>query len=348
MDHAASYVDLGGVVDEGRVLHFGAPEAEAAAALDGSGALVVPMPAVTPLRFEGGDRASFLHGQLTAAVQGAPVGSALSALQLNARGQVVGEGALCVRDADVFLAIDDGRGPAVRASLEQHIVFDDVTVEDLSGTLAALTVQGAASEAVVERVLGAVPATGRFVQTAVGGADVLVLRRRRSTAGGFDVHLLARQLPRLLEALRDGGALLAGERAASLARVAAGIASVARDGGAGALPQELGLEAAVASGKGCYLGQEIMARIEARGSVRRHLVRMRLDGAPETLERLADEPERELRVDGREVGRLGSVVRRPDGAWLGLGVVRRDLEPNAMLEVAGARAVLDPAEAQRV
>ncbi len=346
MDVTASYARFGGVVRQGRILHFGAPGPEARAALDGTGALLAPMPAVTPLRVEGADRAAFLHGQLTAAVQGIPAGSAGRTLQLNVRGQVVGEGTLCVRDADVFLAVDDGRGPDVRASLEQHIVFDDVTVEDLSGTLTALTLQGGRSAAVLETVLGAVPEAGRFVQAPFLDAAVLAAPCRRSVAGGFDLHVLARQLPELVSALRDGGATLVGEEAAILARVAGGIASAAHDGGSGALPQELGLEAAVATGKGCYLGQEIMARIEARGSVRRHIVRLRLHGEAEALARLEASEERALRLDGREVGRLSSLVRGPNGAWRGLGMVRRDLEPGAALDAGGAQAVPEPLASQ--
>ncbi len=341
VDSIAAWLQLGAVLEDGEPAHFGAPQAEARAAAAGEDALIVPLQGCAPLRVTGADRAAFLHGQLSNAVQGLAAGVANHTLQLNARGQVVGEGTLCVRGDDLFLAVDDGRGPDVRASLEAHIVFDDVTLTDLSGTLAALTVQGGRAEVVAGRVLGALPPEGRFVEVELGGARALAVRRRRSAAGGVDVHVLAGQLPGVVAALAEAGGALTGWRAAALARVVAGVPSAALDGGPAALPQELGLEGAVSSRKGCYLGQEIMARIEARGAVRRRLARVRLGAGGAELLRPEAGGDRSLRLEGRVVGRLGTVARDPDGGLVGLAVVRRDVPVGARMEVHGSAAVLE-------
>ncbi len=342
MNADALLTDLGAVLEGGDAVHFGDPQEEAAVAARGDGALMVPLSGLTPLRFTGADRASFLHGQLSNRVEGLAAGACNRTLQLDARGQVVGEGMLFARERDLFLAVDDRRGPRVRASLERHVVFDDVTVEDLSTTLAGLTLQGDAAEAVLTRALGAPPAAGTFARYPLGEAEVLAAARRRSRAGGFDLHLLARQLPEVVGALREAGARLAGVRALTLARVLAGVPSVAQEGASGALPQELGLEAALSRDKGCYLGQEIMARIDARGNVRKGLARLRLEGDPEALTSLAAGDARDLRAGDRQVGRLGTVVRGPDGGWRALAVVRRDLQPDVALAIGDVRAWLDP------
>ncbi|HKI56860.1 MAG TPA: hypothetical protein VKB31_06865 [Trueperaceae bacterium] len=336
-----------------RVVHLGDPEAEARRAQAGEGTALVPLLGAAPLRLTGPDRASFLHGQLSNAVQGLPAGACNHTLQLNARGQVVGEAVLCVRRDDLFLSVDDGCGPQVLASLEAHIVFDEVRVEDLSGTLAALTVQGPGAAEAVRRAFGELPHEGRFAQCAFGSAGegaagVLLVRRRRSAAGGVDVHLLARQLPEAVEALMAAGARPAGEAALDLMRVVAALPSAAREGAGGALPQELDLASAVSFRKGCYLGQEIMARIEARGAVRKGPARLRLTaaaageaggaGAAAALEGLA------LRQGGREVGRLGTVAALPQGGLAALAVLRRELPAGGGLVVADGEAEVARAE----
>lgn len=328
-------------MEDGEPAHFGAPRVEASAAAAGEAALIVPLPGCAPLRVTGADRAAFLHGQLSNAVEGLAPGAANHTLQLNARGQVVGEGTLGVRADDLFLAVDDGRGPDVHASLEAHIVFDDVTLSDLTGTLAALTVQGERAEAVAGGVFGGLPPEGRFAEVEVGDARTLVVRRRRSSAGGVDVHVLARQLPQVVAALLEAGGSLAGRWAAALARVVGGVPSAALDGGPAALPQELGLEGAVSWRKGCYLGQEIMARLEARGAVRRHLARVRLGADGGALLRPGAGGDRSLRLEGRVVGRLGTLAREPSGGLVGLAVVRRDVWLGARLEIEGCPAVLE-------
>jgi len=342
MDVDVLLTDLGAVLEGGEAVHFGAPQEEAAVAARGDGALLVPLSGLTPLRFTGADRASFLHGQLSNRVEGLAAGACNRTLQLDARGQVVGEGMLFARERDLFLAVDDRRGPQVRASLERHVVFDDVVIEDLSATNVALTLQGAGAEAAIARALGVPPAADRFARYPVGDAEVLVAARRRSRSGGFDLHLLARQLPEVVGALREAGARLAGVRALTLARVLAGVPSVAHEGASGALPQELGLEAALSLDKGCYLGQEIMARIDARGNVRKGLARVRLEGDAEALVALPAGDARALLSGDRKVGQLGTVVREPHGGWRGLAVVRRDLPPDVALTIGDARAWLDP------
>ncbi len=341
----------GGVSVGGEGLeHFGDPHAEAARAFAGRGAQLVPLLTTTPLRVTGADRVAFLHGQLSNVVAGLAAGACAQALQLDARGRVVGDADLCVRRDDLFVAVHDARGAAVQASLEQHVVFDDVQVSDLGEALTAVTVQGAAATEVVARAFGVVPGAGGFVQVPFGAAagdgatdasaeppSVLLLGRRRSAAGGVDVHVLVRQLAELARALLEAGADLAGERALTIMRVLAGVPSVAREAPDGALPQELGLTSAVSFAKGCYLGQEIMARIEARGAVKKGLARLRLERAanPDDEGGAAALEGRELRLGGREIGRVGSVVALPDGALAGLAVLRTGLPVGADLEVVG-------------
>jgi len=111
-------------------------------------------------------------------------------------------------------------------------------------------------------------------------------------------------------------------------RVEAGIPRFGQDFGPDNFPQETGDESAVSYTKGCYLGQEVVARIHYRGGVQKALRRLELDGDPK--------PGSTLLFEDREVGKATSIVRTLEGRTIGLGIIhKRAAEPGTRLEVAG-------------
>ncbi|MBS3934251.1 MAG: folate-binding protein YgfZ [Truepera sp.] len=298
------------------------------------GAVCVPLTTLTPLRLTGADRLDFLHGQVSGEVKGLQVGQMSHALLLNVKGHALALLRVYRRQDDLFAAVEDGGGALVKAELQAHIVFDQVTIEDLSDTLRAFTLQGRGVREVLKRALGSnLPADGHFVEVPFADAKVLLAPVRRSSATGVDLHVLSRDAEALQTALLMAGAQLAGDDWLTLTRITAGLPSAAGEGGEGVLPQECGLAYAVSYRKGCYLGQEIMARLEARGNVRRRLLGVKLNGQPD---------DKALRHQGKEVGRLGSFARHPELGWIGLAVVRLELSPGAELTAGGTQATLAP------
>lgn len=317
------------------VAHFGDPEGEARDLLE-SGAALVPLRAHGALRLVGGDRIDFLNGLVSHDVRGLATSEARLALLLDHRGRPRAGITVVRRVDDLYLAVDDGAAAVVREVLEAHVIFDDVRVQDLGRRIVAMTLVGASALAHLADVLSLTepPSSGdgRVSQHPWRGADVLLHARPRGLPASVDVHLLSEHLPALLEALRPCGMRLVGERALAAVRVDRGLAAAAFEG-AEALPQEAGLEGRVSYRKGCYLGQEIMARIEARGSLRRALARLRLDAEP------GRHDEREVRDgSGRVVGQVGTVARSATGAWRALAVLRRDVDEGAALETLGVAA----------
>ncbi len=134
----------------------------------------------------------------------------------------------------------------------------------------------------------------------------------------------------LVAVLLAAGAVEVGVEQLDAARVVAGVPSAGGEGGDGVLPQEAGLTSLISYRKGCYLGQEIMARIEARGTMRRGLRRLSLAQQPDG--------DRDIKADGRLVGKLGTAVRDEAGTWTALAVLRLDLTADTVLEVAGTTA----------
>ncbi len=322
---------MGAQLSGGRIVHFGNPAAEVAV-LEHAG--VVPLLGTGALRLTGADRLEFLHGQVSNEVKRLQPGESRAALMLNIRGHALALLRLYRRDDDLFVAAEGGSVGRLEAGLRAHIIFDQVEIQNLEGKLVALTLQGTAAAETLQKVFDTeLPAVDTFIQVPFASAKVLVSPVARSRAGGFDLHVLTRDAEAFVEVVRGAGAGLAGEAALEAHRIAAGIAEAEFEGGEGVMPQEAGLIYALSYRKGCYLGQEIMARIEARGKVRRRLVSLNLAKVPEP-------GERDLRQGGKTVGRLGSVAEHPQLGVIALGSVRTEVEAGEEVAVGSVSGVV--------
>src|SRR5262249_22734173 len=174
------------------------------------------------------------------------------------------------------------------------------------------------------------------------GTNVFVRKHSRLGVSGYDILVPPSQAVALWRALTDAGAKSAGSKAYHSLRVEAGIPEFGVDIDETNLPQEVGrVDQTVSFTKGCYIGQETIARIRTYGHVNRSLVGLRLEG--EGME----SPGVKLFREGKEVGHITSCVYSPRSASaIALGYVRRgNQEPETVLEVAepgGRKAVVAP------
>lgn len=295
------------------------------------GALLVVLRDHGRLLLSGADRLDFLHGQISNDVRGLAEGGMNRSLLLNHRGQALAEMQVLRGHDDIDLVVEGGAVEVVEDSLRRHIIFDQVELAS-QDSHTTLTLQGDEAKQLLAALVGAEPPEyGRHERVEIGGAAVIVSPVSRTGRLGYDLYLEEGAVEAVSEAVADGGAEIGSRSALEVARVSAGIPTVAGEAGAGVLPQEAGLEPLVSYRKGCYLGQEIMARIEARGKLRRELGGLILEGEP-----AADD--REIRLEGKLVGRLGTVVRHPRLGLLALAVLRSDLPEGGPVEVAGVVA----------
>ncbi|MCA9838360.1 MAG: folate-binding protein YgfZ [Trueperaceae bacterium] len=294
---------------------------------------VFPLESLFPLRVTGSDRLEFLHGQISNTVKGLKVGDFNQALMLNHKGHALAQMTVFRRQDDLFLTVEDGSGELVLQQLQRHIIFDQVKLEPMNDKISSFSLQGEKASSTLLELWGEVPVGSQFLHYPFVEAKVLVHPAKRSVEGGFDLHVLAKDAAALYRLLQEQSAEPVSQEAAETARVMAGVPRAATEGGEGVLPQEAGLEFALSYNKGCYLGQEIMARIEARGNLRRSLVGLRLSEPPQSDE---------IALDGKRIGKLGQVVNHPDQGYLALAVLRNDLEPGVALSVGEARAELIP------
>lgn len=248
------------------------------------------------LRVTGDDAANFLQGQFTNDLRVLPAAGAVYGLWLTLKGKVLADSFVLRGEApnEFWIGSYFSSSALIRERLESHVIADDVAIEDETGAWEGVSVfeTGAAGEG-----RGVVAGGFRF-------------RGRRERAENVEwVYRVGAQEP-------TGRAL--GAEEVERRRIAAGVPAIPVDVGPGDLPNEAGLEAeAISYTKGCYLGQEVMARLKSMGQVRRRLVRVAGGGEPPSVRPAA------VFVGTRQAGEVRSAVADGTGGWMGLAMLSR-------------------------
>jgi folate-binding protein YgfZ len=290
------------------------------------------------LELRGADRRRFLHGLVSCDVKGLAAGASAYGFVTSVQGRILAEAVVLAREQSLLIELPAGCGAAIGQHLGKYVIADDVTVE-ARPDLQAVTLFG--SEAELE--LGASElAPGAWTVAPATLFEIPVLADRRPVWGMAALTLwvapgeAAAFFQRLLEAGRCVGLQPVGLSALEARRVELGVPRFGRDFGPDHFPQETGLDAqAVSYTKGCYLGQEVIARIHYRGQVNRVPRGLRLPPGADPAA-LADGTE--VRLEGRPLGALSSALRSPAlAAPIALAILhRRGAEPGTRVEVEGA------------
>jgi aminomethyltransferase len=219
----------------------------------------------------GEDRARLLHAITTNHVEQLRPGQGCYAFFLDAQGHILGDVYLFVFDEYLFVDTEPETAGKLFRQIERHIIADDVTIEDMTAAVATVAVEGPKAAELLAS-LGA-PAPAEPCAHAAWGAATVA---RVSAVGGdgFFVFLPAEAKNGLIERLAAHGAAAASADEARAVRLENGRPRYGEDIDETNLPQETQLLHAVHFNKGCYLGQEIVERIRARGHVNRLLERV--------------------------------------------------------------------------
>jgi folate-binding protein YgfZ len=319
VSHGAVHAD-----DRGLALprRFGDPEAEYRALTQG--AAVIDLGYRTLVRAVGSDRATFLQGMLTNDVARLGPGAGCPALLLTIQGRVTADVRVAALPAELLLEVDVRARADFVTALESLLVADDVELV-ATEAMAVIGLDGPAAAGVVD-----LADLGPFahVETVITGVPVRAVRASEVRGAGFVLHVPAARAPAVWDALLAAGARPCGMEALEGRRVEVGVPRIGLDMGAKTLALEVPVEDAISTTKGCYLGQEVVARGTARGHVNRRLVPLLLGGpAPPSGAPLV--------CDGKEVGLLTTVARAfGAGTLAAMGFVRREhWEPGTELAV---------------
>jgi len=296
---------------------FGADPAAEYAALR-EGAALVDLGFRTVVRATGADRVTFLHGMLSNDVASLGPGAGCPALLLTIQGRVTADLRVAALGDALLLDVDVRARAALVEALEKLIIADDVELREPGEPLALIGVEG----------------PGAHAALTLAGVPVRAQRASELRGPGFVLHVPAAGAAAVWDALAAAGARPCGMEALESRRVEVGVPRIGVDMDGATLALEVPVEDAISATKGCYLGQEVVARGTARGHVNRRLVGLRLEG-PEPP------PGAPLVRDGKEAGRLTSVARAfGAGGLAALGFVRRECwEPGTELRVRHGHAV---------
>jgi tRNA-modifying protein YgfZ len=264
------------------------------------------------LALTGGEAKAFLAGQVTNDIESLASGRGCYAALLTHKGKMLAD--LRVLDLGHELWLDTERVAlqALFDGLRRGLLGFDAELHKRTLQQGLLSILGPHAREVLS-VPDLDAEEHSNAAATVAGVDVTVV----ATDVGVDVICAAEETERLSSALVESGAAPVGEAAAECLRVEAGRPRYGIDLDDSTIPQEAGLnERAVSFTKGCYVGQETVARLYYRGKPNRRLLGLRLSAPATTGEA--------LRHGEREVGRLGSTTVSPDHGPIGLALVRRE------------------------
>ena len=268
------------------------------------------------LRLTGRDRVRLLNALVTNDVESLEPGQGCHSALTTIKGKLVAELFVLRREEELFVLVSQGDTAVVAATIEKHIIADDVKLEDVSGDYGVFAVEGPIARGIVWRLF---PTTSlpealmQFIDADYLGRSVAVINN--SVTGESGLHLVVpaagvrRVREHIVQSGRGDDMAVAGRAAWDTRRVEAGLPWWGADVTPGEnFPKECRLDGLVSYEKGCYLGQETLARMRHRGHPNRLLVGLTTDAG--------DPPGAgsELYAQGdadKAVGRVTSVVYSP-------------------------------------
>jgi folate-binding protein YgfZ len=286
----------------------------------------------------GEDRLGWLHSICSQHLTALADGDSTEALVLSPHGHVEQHWQVTELDGTVWLDTEPGAAPDVLAYLRKMQFLKRVEPADVSADWSVLSLLGPATPTVLALAGLPVPdAAGRAVALPDGG-----FVRRMSWPGpdAADLVVPRDRAESVLEALVAAGADRTGLWAFEALRVEGRWPRLGFETDHRTIPHEVGwIGSAVHLDKGCYRGQETVARVQNLGRPPRRLVLVHFGGESDTLP-AAGSP---VEVDGRTVGFLGTAVHHHELGPIGLAVVKRGLPTDAMLRIDGQTAAQDTA-----
>jgi len=268
----------------------------------------------------GPDGAEYLQGQVTNDVESVEVGEGQYAALLDRKGHMQADlRVLRVGAEAILLDTEPAAMDAALRHLTMYSIGRDVQVVDATAERGSISLIGPRA---VE--IAGTPPLPEFANeaTTIAGVDVVAV----GTRDGVDLLYPAAERERVVAALSEAGAVEVSPEAAEILRVESGVPRFGAEMDTATMPAEAGIvEDAVSFTKGCYIGQETVARLHYKGKPNRHLRGLRLSGAAA--------PGAALRLGEKEVGTLGGAVVSPVLGPIGLAIVRREAEPGVELAV---------------
>ena len=276
------------------------------------------------LKASGADALDLLNRLSTNEVVNLPPGRGAPTVLTTDRGRILDLLGVVNTGAYTLLLTSPGGQQRVMDWLDKYTIMEDLTVADMTPDTALLTVCGPRSAdalaAVLTPALPSLPEAGEHYSAfsaAIAGQDTLVIRRPLGELPAFDLLTGQDAAPAVWDALVAAGISPIGREAYEAALVQQAVPRYGRELGDAYNPLEAGLIGSIDFAKGCYIGQEVIARLDTYQKVQKYLARLRFSPGAVVAEGAG------LEQEGRKVGQVTSLAVIPTtGELLGLGYVR--------------------------
>lgn len=313
-----------------------------------TGVGVIDFLAAGKLEVSGKNAIQFINGLVTNDVKSLQAGDGVLAAFLDVHGKIV---ALCrfyQTGRHLFIELDRASGEKVFKNLSRFVPAGEFFLSDVSEHYALISLQGPRAAALIEELTEqpiAETPEYKYSERAIAGQPVFLTTHSRCGESGFDLFVAADAAPRIrqiiLERGQPFGARAVGEEAFEMARIEAGVPREGPEISEKYILLETGCDHAVSYTKGCYLGQEIIARIHWRGQPAKRLMGLLIEAEA------VPPPGTELySTDGKRVGEVTSSTRSIAlDRVIALGYVHRNyLTPGTELILKNGESELGQAQ----
>jgi folate-binding protein YgfZ len=280
------------------------------------------------IRASGEDRARLLHAMTTNQVETLQPGEGCYAFFLNAQGRILADVNLLCFEDHFLLDTEPETRTKVYEHLDRYIIADDVTLEDQTGRIATIAIEGPKAAAALAALGAPVPAAPYSFATWTQGT---VARLDTTGKGGFSLMIPAEEKHAVISQLTEAGIPPATPEDARIVRIESGRPRYGEEITERYLVQETNQLQAVHFSKGCYLGQEIVERVRSRAQIHRVLRRLEIDTSePPT-------PGTKLRSGDADAAEIASAVFSPAlGKTVALAYVRTQFaDPGTRVSLDG-------------
>jgi|SRR5215469_9189141 len=283
----------------------------------------------------GRDRVRWLNGMVSNNIRDLLPGHGVYAFVLNAQGHIQGDLYAFNRGESLVLEVERSQAETLVPLLRRYIIMDKVEVEDLSGKTTVIGMAGPKCREMLTALGFELPEFGalRITDMMWRETPVTVVCSDNPCGDSYEIWVPAEQIEAAWDVLVQAGAVAADAETLETFRILCGIPKFGQDIRERILPQETGQDRALNFTKGCYIGQEIVERIRARGSVHRTFVGFEVEGA-------APSAGTKVQYQGKDVGEITSVTAAPlKQKRMALGFIRKEVIETGRTFTAGEATV---------
>jgi folate-binding protein YgfZ len=308
---------MGAQLEQGRIpLSYTSPAEEYWAVRNHSG--VADLSHLGLLRITGKDRLPFLNGLLTNELLKLNEGTGVRSALLNTKARVLADLYIYAREDDLIVDVGDAAGASVKDILDRFIITEDVQVKDVTSSFVHLTLQGPQATQSSRELLSVSFADLKSLQHKMIGPTMIAVRDRTGQSG-YDMIIPNDEAEAVWQGFLLKGVTPVGQDALEVLRLEAGYPRYGYDVDENTIILEAGFKDAISFTKGCYLGQEVVARATHIGRVNKNLVQFQTDSDHVPVRKA------KLQASGREAGYVTSAAFSPGlKAVMGLGYAQRD------------------------